>query len=106
MREEKLRNLIQREIEAIQNAPIDGVIFNAVDLIYEQVHQKDGKVVVSGIGKAGQIGLNIATTLSSTGTPAVFMHAADAIHGDLGLILKDDAFLEICTEISNFDSFV
>ena len=95
MREEKLRNLIQREIEAIQNAPIDGVIFNAVDLIYEQVHQKDGKVVVSGIGKAGQIGLNIATTLSSTGTPAVFLHPSEAQHGDLGLVQKNDIFILI-----------
>ena len=95
MREEKLRNLIKCEIEAIQNAPIDGVIFNAVDLIYEQVHQKDGKVVVSGIGKAGQIGLNIATTLSSTGTPAVFLHPSEAQHGDLGLVQKNDIFILI-----------
>ncbi|HAW51427.1 MAG TPA: iron dicitrate transport regulator FecR [Flavobacteriales bacterium] len=89
----KIKHLIEKEIEAIRNIPIDGVIQNAIDLIYEQVHQKNGKVVVSGMGKAGQIGINIATTLSSTGTPAVFIHPSEAQHGDLGLIQKNDIIL-------------
>ena len=54
----KIRDLINKEIEAIRNIPIDGIIQEAVDLIYEQVHQKNGKVVISGMGKAGQIGHN------------------------------------------------
>src|SRR5690606_17654864 len=61
----------------------------------EQVHQKGGKVVVSGMGKAGQIGVNIATTFSSTGTPAVFLHPSEAQHGDLGIIQKNDILFVI-----------
>ena len=91
----KIQSLINKEIEAIQNIPIDGVIEGAIDLIYEQVHQKKGKVVVSGMGKAGQIGLNIATTLSSTGTPAIFLHPSESQHGDLGMVQENDVMLLI-----------
>lgn len=52
-----------------------------------------GRVVVSGMGKSGHIGHKIASTLSSTGTPALFVHPAEASHGDLGMITKDDAVL-------------
>jgi len=92
---EHIKELIQKEIEAIQKIPIDGVIQDALDLIYQQVHQKGGKVVVSGMGKAGQIGVNIATTLSSTGTPAIFVHPSEAQHGDLGMIQKNDVLFMI-----------
>jgi arabinose-5-phosphate isomerase len=91
----KIESLINKEIEAIKNIPIEGRIEEAVDLIFDQVHQKDGKVIVSGMGKAGQIGINIATTLSSTGTPAFFLHPAEAQHGDLGIIQKNDILLAI-----------
>lgn len=90
MVESRIRDLIEAEIQAIRNIPIDGIVQKAIDIIYEQVHEKGGKVVVSGMGKAGQIGINIATTLSSTGTPSVFMHPSEAQHGDLGLIQKND----------------
>jgi arabinose-5-phosphate isomerase len=92
---QRIKDLIAKEIEAIQNIPVDGVIYDAVELIYRQVHQKNGKVVVSGMGKAGQIGDNIATTLSSTGTTAVFIHPAEAQHGDLGVLQKNDVLLAI-----------
>ena len=59
---------------------------NAVELIY----QSKGRVIITGIGKSAIIANKIVATLNSTGTPAIFMHAADAIHGDLGLILEDD----------------
>lgn len=95
MTKDKIKDLISREIEAIRNIPVDGAILAAVELIFEQVHQKNGKVVVSGMGKAGQIGDNIATTLSSTGTPAIFIHPAEAQHGDLGTIQKNDVVLAI-----------
>ena len=95
MREEGLKKLIQKEIDAIQNIPIDGVIYDAIDLIYQQVHNLTGKVVVSGIGKAGQVGVNIASTLSSTGTPAVFLHPSEAQHGDLGLVQANDILILI-----------
>jgi arabinose-5-phosphate isomerase len=93
--QQKIKDLIAKEIEAIQNIPVDGSIYQAVELIYEQVHLRNGKVVVSGMGKAGQIGDNIATTLSSTGTCAVFIHPAEAQHGDLGVLQKNDVLLAI-----------
>ena len=57
------------------------------------VHVMKGRLIISGIGKSAIIAQKIVATLNSTGTPAVFMHAADAIHGDLGLVLKDDIVL-------------
>lgn len=95
MIQSKIKDLINKEIEAIQNIPIDGIIQQAVDLIYEQVHQKHGKVVISGMGKAGQIGHNISTTLSSTGTPTIFLHPSEAQHGDLGVVQANDVLLLI-----------
>jgi len=91
----KIKDLIEAEITAIRNIPVDGIIEGAIALIYEQVHQKNGKVVVSGMGKAGQIGVNIATTLSSTGTPAIFLHPAEAQHGDLGVVQSNDVMFMI-----------
>lgn len=63
----------------------------AVNLIIEC----NGRVIVSGIGKSGHIGRKIAATLASTGTPAYFVHAAEAIHGDLGMITRDDVVIAI-----------
>ena len=91
----KIKDIIEREIQAIRNIPVDGIVEGAIALIYEQVHQKNGKVVVSGMGKAGQIGHNIATTLSSTGTPAIFLHPSEAQHGDLGIIQSNDVLFLI-----------
>lgn len=85
-----IKDLIDREIEGIRNIPVDDSIQAAVELIFQEVHSKGGKVVVSGLGKAGQIGHNIATTLSSTGTSSVFLHPAEAQHGDLGILQKND----------------
>lgn len=62
---------------------------DAVNLI----HQSKGRVIITGIGKSAIIATKIVATLNSTGTPAIFMHAADAIHGDLGLILEDDVVI-------------
>lgn len=82
-------------MEAIRRIPVDGAILEAVDIIHRQVHERHGKVVVTGMGKAGQIGDNIATTLSSTGTPAIFIHPAEAQHGDLGVLQSNDVVLAI-----------
>lgn len=90
-----IKRYINQEVKAIQNIPVDGVIENVVNIIFQKVHKKSGKVVVSGMGKAGQIGMNIATTLSSTGTPSVSIHPSEAQHGDLGLIQKNDVLLLI-----------
>lgn len=61
----------------------------------EQIAYSKGRLVVSGIGKSAIIAQKISATLNSTGTPAIFMHAADAIHGDLGMIQKEDIVLLI-----------
>jgi arabinose-5-phosphate isomerase len=90
-----IKKYIDQEVKAIKNIPINGIIENVIDVIFQNVHLKNGKVVVSGMGKAGQIGMNIATTLSSTGTPAVSIHPSEAQHGDLGLLQKNDVLLLI-----------
>ncbi|MFH6769620.1 KpsF/GutQ family sugar-phosphate isomerase [Gaetbulibacter aquiaggeris] len=59
------------------------------------IHNSTGRVIITGIGKSAIIATKIVATLNSTGTPAIFMHAADAIHGDLGLILEDDVVIFI-----------
>lgn len=75
-------------------------IANLVDLLDEQfenvieyILNSKGRVVVTGIGKSANIATKIVATLNSTGTPSIFMHAADAIHGDLGIIQKDDVVI-------------
>ncbi|WP_394800549.1 KpsF/GutQ family sugar-phosphate isomerase [Aestuariivivens insulae] len=79
------------ESQAISNLSnlVDEDFANAVTLIY----QSKGRVIITGIGKSAIIASKIVATLNSTGTPAIFMHAADAIHGDLGLILEDDVVI-------------
>jgi len=91
----QIKKYIELEVKAIENIPIDGEIEKVVNIIYKKVHLEYGKVIISGMGKAGQIGMNIATTLSSTGTPAAFIHPSEAQHGDLGLIQKNDVLLLI-----------
>ncbi|WP_423129213.1 SIS domain-containing protein [Gaoshiqia sp. Z1-71] len=92
---EEVQKLIKHEAEAILNIPVSGDFEKAVNLIEKRVHTLNGKLVASGMGKAGQIALNIATTFSSTGTPAVFLHPSDAQHGDLGVIQPNDVLLLI-----------
>jgi arabinose-5-phosphate isomerase len=70
---------------------LDDVFLRAVELL----HGCCGKVVVTGMGKSGLIGRKIAATLSSTGTPAFFLHAGDAVHGDLGMVMKGDVVLAV-----------
>ncbi len=88
--DERIKDIINREVEGIRNIPVNESIMNAIEFIHEAVHMQGGKVVVSGLGKAGQIGHNIATTLSSTGTPSVFLHPTEAQHGDLGILQEND----------------
>ena len=78
--------------ELTRNAEIlDGEFEKAVEILY----QTKGKVVVTGVGKSGHVGAKIAATLASTGTPSFFMHPTEAMHGDLGMIGKDDTLLAI-----------
>ncbi|MCG6185967.1 KpsF/GutQ family sugar-phosphate isomerase [Maribellus maritimus] len=92
---EAIRKVIKQEAEAIQGIPVTDNFVKAVDLIFERVHEKKGKLVASGMGKAGQIALNIATTFSSTGTPSVFLHPSDSQHGDLGVVQENDVLFLI-----------
>jgi len=82
---------IKLESKAIENLSelLTDDFADAVELIYNS----KGRVIITGIGKSAIIANKIVATLNSTGTPAVFMHAADAIHGDLGLILEDDVVI-------------
>lgn len=68
---------------------LDDSFFNVIDLI----HNTKGRLIVTGIGKSAVIAMKIVSSMNSTGTPAIFMHAADAIHGDLGIVLADDIVL-------------
>jgi arabinose-5-phosphate isomerase len=85
------KTTIKLESEAIENLSelLTEDFADAVELIYNS----KGRVIITGIGKSAIIANKIVATLNSTGTPAVFMHAADAIHGDLGLILEDDVVI-------------
>ena len=92
---DRVQAVLHHEAEAILNIPATGHFDQAIQLVHRQVHEKGGKLVTSGMGKAGEIAQNISTTFSSTGTPAVFLHPSDAQHGDLGVIQPDDALLLI-----------
>ena len=91
--QDNIKEIIRLEIEAIKNIPINDSFESAVNIIKTQVHDLGGKVVVSGMGKAGQIGINIAQTLCSTGTPAVYLHPSEAQHGDLGILCMHDVLI-------------
>lgn len=85
------KTAIETEAKAIMELSsfIDEEFASAVETIY----QSRGRVIITGIGKSAIIATKIVATLNSTGTPAIFMHAADAIHGDLGTILEDDVVI-------------
>lgn len=92
---DEIKILLQREATAVSNIPVTDEFEKALNIIHEQVHVKKGKLITSGMGKAGQIGINMATTFSSTGTPAIFLHPAEAQHGDLGVVQENDVMLLI-----------
>ena len=92
---ESIEELLKKEAEAVLHIPISANYDKAVNLIVEQVHLKKGKLVTSGMGKAGQIAMNIATTFCSTGIPSVFLHPSEAQHGDLGILQDNDILLLI-----------
>lgn len=92
---DQIKSILDKEAQSIANIPIGDFYNKATDLIVEQVHNKKGKLVTSGMGKAGQIAQNIATTFCSTGTPSVFLHPSEAQHGDLGVLQENDIILLI-----------
>jgi arabinose-5-phosphate isomerase len=92
---EKVRDIFRREASAIENIPVTNSYEEAINIIHQHVHGKNGKLVTSGMGKAGQIAHNIATTFSSTGTPSIFLHPSEAQHGDLGILQENDVLLAV-----------
>ena len=90
-----MRDIIDTESRAISSIPVSEAYDKAVSLIVEHVHRRGGTLITSGMGKAGQIAMNIATTFCSTGTPAIFLHPSEAQHGDLGIMRPDDVMLLI-----------
>jgi arabinose-5-phosphate isomerase len=95
MTNEAIASILQQEAEAVLNIPVTEAYEEAVTLIVKQVHEYNGRLITSGMGKAGQIAMNIATTFSSTGTPAYFLHPSEAQHGDLGIVRENDIMLLI-----------
>ena len=87
------RRVLRIEAQAIQDvlARLDSSFARAVDVLFAC----KGRVVVSGMGKSGLIGRKISATLSSTGTPSFFLHPAEALHGDLGMLARGDALLAV-----------
>ena len=89
----RARNIVDHEIEAMAQLrdSFDGRLIEAVRLI----HACTGRLIVTGVGKSGHIGAKLAATFASTGTPSFFLHAAEASHGDLGMITGQDVVLAI-----------
>jgi arabinose-5-phosphate isomerase len=82
------RRVLRLEREALQG--VEGRLGDGFVAAIELIHAAKGRVIVSGSGKSGLIGRKIAATLTSTGTPAAFLHPSDSLHGDLGIVGKND----------------
>src|SRR3954468_406802 len=82
------RRVLRMEREALQG--VEERLGDSFAAAVELIHVAKGRVIVSGSGKSGLIGRKIAATLTSTGTPAAFLHPSDSLHGDLGMVCKDD----------------
>jgi len=90
---EQARRVVRIELRAVESLldRLNGSFVRAVDMILDC----RGRVIVSGVGKSGIIGRKLAATLTSTGTPALFIHPVDCMHGDLGLVSREDIFIAI-----------
>jgi arabinose-5-phosphate isomerase len=89
-----IQDILKAEAEAILNIPAENPFVDCVSLFLSIKH-KGGKVVIAGVGKAGEIGKKIAVTFCSVGMQSVFLHPLDAQHGDLGLLHENDVLLLI-----------
>ncbi len=91
------RDTLTIEAAALQTMRdrLEGVNADALVLAVELLHGCKGRIVVSGIGKSGHIARKIAATFASTGSPAFFVHPAEASHGDLGMVTRDDVFVAL-----------
>lgn len=89
----RARQILEAEAAAVRNVPLDAEFEKAVSTILTC----KGKVVTTGMGKAGAVAQKVASTLCSNGTPAAFLHPGDAAHGDLGLLAKGDVIIAFST---------
>src|SRR5690606_9651151 len=95
------RAILAREVAGMEAlaAALDDTLAAALQLIERRIAPDDsgrrGRLVVTGVGKSGQIGAKLASTFASTGTPSFYLHAAEAAHGDLGMIQPGDVVLAI-----------
>lgn len=87
------KKVIEEEINALSN--LKNNLWESFSKAVEVILNSKGKVILTGIGKSGIIAQKIASTLSSTGTPSIFLHPAEAIHGDLGVVEKEDIVIAI-----------
>src|SRR5256885_15309157 len=90
---ERGRRVLRLEQEAL--ATIEGRLGEEFAHAVELMRECAGRIIVCGVGKSGLIGRKIAATLTSTGTPATFLHPVDSVHGDLGIVGKDDVAILI-----------
>lgn len=90
---ERARQIMDQEAKAIERIPLDDHFATTIDILYNC----SGKVITTGMGKAGIIAGKVASTLCSTGTPASFLHPGEAAHGDLGLLAPGDVIVAFST---------
>ena len=96
-----IQDILRKEAEAVQKIPVSANFEEAINLIFTRVHQNGGKLITSGVGKAGEIAHSIATTFSSTGTPAVYLRPVEAQHGDIGVVGENDVLLVVSNSVHN-----
>ena len=93
---DRARGVLDNEIAGLQAVRDElGESFEKLVKLCQRILDRDGKLVITGVGKSGHVGRKIAATLSSTGSPAVFMHPVEAMHGDLGILAPSDLLLAL-----------
>lgn len=91
--EQLVKKVIKNEIDSLQS--IEANVNNSYEKVIDEICHCQGKVIFMGVGKSGHIGKKLAATFASTGTPSFFVHATEALHGDLGMIEKEDLVIAI-----------
>lgn len=97
-----IRQVIDTQLDAINN--LKNSIDKNFDDIIKYLSRIQGRIIVTGIGKSAIIGMKISSTLNSTGSPSIFMHGSDALHGDLGTITSEDVLIYISKSGNNSDT--
>jgi arabinose-5-phosphate isomerase len=97
MQKKKILSLAKQviRIEADGIALLESFLDNNFEQVVQEIYHCSGKIIITGIGKSAHIAQKIVATFNSTGTPAIFLHAAEAVHGDLGIIQRNDIIIAI-----------